>query len=239
MSRFPLAYSSGATLEIMLTALTAAMVLACHTSSTFATAGRARVEVDTAYYEVIGRTPREWARSMTANAQKAGVIPPFRAQTDWSTRFSYQRSTMTPRGCMASAPVVELQLRFRMPHLVTDSVSDSLALAEWARYDAALVQHEGGHAALAARAAAELADSLATIRAPTCALLATRLTEVNRDLRLHYVTLQKAYDEETAHGNRQGASLRLGPPPIRDGTVLRPPPPDTMGPPAPREHVAR
>lgn len=127
---------------------------------------------------------------------------------------------------MAANPVVELQLHFKMPHLVTDSITDSLILAEWARYDEALVQHEGGHATLAARAAAEMADSLATVRAPTCALLANRLSEINRDLHAHYVAMQKAYDEETAHGNRQGATLRLGSPSPPDGAAVRPPPAD-------------
>jgi predicted secreted Zn-dependent protease len=191
--------------------LTAAMALACGSPSTIPSAGRVRVSVDTVYFDVVGRTPRDWIVSMYVNGSRAGVPRPYQAITEWSTRYSYSMARMTTRGCMAVSPSVELQLRFKLPRLRADSGSDSLALTEWARYDRALNQHEEGHATLAVQAASELADSVASIRAPTCALMAARLTDANRELRARYLTLQEAYDERTGHGQRQGVAFRLVP----------------------------
>jgi predicted secreted Zn-dependent protease len=189
----------------------AAMALACGTPTTIPSAGMARVTADTVYYDVVGRTPGDWIVSMDMNAPPAGVPRPYQAITEWSTRYSYSSSRMTTRGCTAVSPSVELQLRFRMPRLRADSGADSLALAEWARYDRALNRHERGHATLAAHAAAELADAVTSIRTPTCALLAARLADANRDVRARYLPLQEAYDERTGHGRRQGVTLRVRP----------------------------
>jgi predicted secreted Zn-dependent protease len=199
------------TAGIVVPLVSAALALACGPPSTVPSAGWARVAVDTIFYDVVGRTPQDWLVSMAANARPAGVPRPFQALTEWSTQYRYPSSRMSPRGCMAVSPSVELRLRIRMPRLRADSGADSLALAEWARFDRALHRHEEGHAARAARAAAELADSITSIRAPTCVLLAARLADANRDLRDRYLRLQAAYDERTRHGARQGVTLRVRP----------------------------
>jgi predicted secreted Zn-dependent protease len=193
-------------------------------TSTGPSAGAARVRTDTTFYDVTGRTPRDWLVAMHANAPAAGVRPPFQALTEWFTRYSYPSSRLTPRGCAAVAPQVELQLRFYFPRLRADPGTDSAAVGEWARYERALHRHEDGHAARAARAAAELADSLALVRTPSCGQLGPRLADVSRAITARYSALQAEYDEQSRHGARQGTVLRTRPAAPLDTTYHDPGP---------------
>jgi predicted secreted Zn-dependent protease len=166
-----------------------------------------RVAVDTTYYKVLGRTRREWSESMTVAAREAGVKPPFRANARWSTRWWVGPLTVVPAGCVARAPVVELTVRYTMPHLVPSPETAPEDMREWRQHIAALWRHEEGHAVRGYRAAVEMRDSLMWVRAPTCAELRARLMPAVEAARLKYVALDSAYDVRSDHGARQGANL--------------------------------
>jgi predicted secreted Zn-dependent protease len=166
-----------------------------------------RAVVDTTFYDADGVTPRAWLVSMRAAALRAGVRPPYLANTSWQTRWSYATSRITARGCEPRQPVVEVTIRYTMPRLVSDSGVALEDMLEWRRHSISLWRHEEGHALRALRAATEMRDSLARFRTPTCAALQSSVARAMDAVVLKYRALQDAYDARTAHGSRQGALM--------------------------------
>ena len=185
----------------------AAILVACGRPSTGPSVAGVRIAIDTTYYDATGTTPREWLVSSRRNAATAGVRVPYLANTGWSTRWTYPSTHLSAFGCEAQYPVVELNIKFVMPRLVTDSAVSTEDRFEWLRYMHSLWAHEEGHALRGVRAATEIRDSLHRIHTESCAALSPTVGEAMRKVLAKYVILQASYDERTQHGARQGAMI--------------------------------
>jgi predicted secreted Zn-dependent protease len=166
-----------------------------------------RATVDTIYYGTEGVTRAQWMASMRIGARRAGVPAPFLAHTAWQTRWTYGSSQLTARGCEARQPSVDLTISYTMPRLASDSGVAREDLAEWRRHLTSLWRHEEGHGLRAFRAAREMRDTLAHVRAPSCGALPMLLARSMDALLQKYRALQEGYDARTGHGSRQGAML--------------------------------
>jgi predicted secreted Zn-dependent protease len=168
-----------------------------------------RLRADTVFYDALGSTRREWLVSMRSAARRAGVAAPYLAHTEWQTRWSYASSRRSPLGCAPQAPLVEVTIRYIMPRLPADSAVAPDDMLEWQRHSVSLWRHEEGHAIRALRAAAEMRDSLTSVRAPSCDVLPGAASRAIAAVMAKYRALQADYDTRTAHGARQGAILLL------------------------------
>jgi predicted secreted Zn-dependent protease len=175
-----------------------------------ASAQDVRVVVDTAYYQFEGRAPSEWEASRTAAALSAGLEPRVVATTRWQARWSPGPWILTPEGCAAGSPSVELIIHHTMPRLFAVNGASPDDVREWERYLEWLWGHEEGHRLRAYRAAVEMRDSLTSARAPTCAQLRPHLSSSVAAVKARYDMLQDAYDRRTRQSYlRRGNALYL------------------------------
>jgi len=168
-----------------------------------------RTVVDTTYYDAEAFTRGQWLASMRVAAPRAGVRVPYLAHTTWQTRWAYGTPRTTALGCEPRIPVIEVTVHYTMPRLTSDSGVALEDMLEWRRHAASLWQHEEGHGLRALRAATEMRDSLARLRAPNCAALPGTVSRAMNAVMAKYQALQDAYDARTRHGARQGAVLIL------------------------------
>jgi predicted secreted Zn-dependent protease len=177
--------------------------------STLAPVTGVRLRADTVFYDAAGSTRPEWLVSMRSAARRAGVAAPYLAHTEWQTRWSYASARPSPLGCAPQAPLIEVTIRYIMPRLPSESGVARDDMMEWQRHSVSLWRHEEGHALRALRAAAEMRDSLASVRAPRCDMLPGAATRAIAAVMAKYRALQAEYDTRSAHGARQGAILLL------------------------------
>ena len=153
-----------------------------------------RVSIDTTYYGVSGRTRRQWKESMYLAAAHVGLRPRVIASTRSRTRWTPGALNLTPSGCVAQSPMVDVAIRYTMPLLVPDSGASQEDLQVWRQYVTAVWRHEEEHGAHAYRAAVEMRDWLMGLRAPTCEELRTRLAQSVQATRHRYSLLDDEFD---------------------------------------------
>lgn len=120
----------------------------------------------------------------------------FEARTDWRIRWRWKG--LPDGSCGTSNAVARLDLEITLPRL-TAAVTPDVA-EKWDRYMSALVEHEAGHARIAAD---HLSAVEAAIRRSSCAeanAAGERELDVIR-------RRNRQYDVYTRHGAREGVSL--------------------------------
>jgi predicted secreted Zn-dependent protease len=163
--------------------------------------------VDTSYYEVVGTTPREWARTINFSASSAGLAFPAVGATRAGPAWSFASVRNSATGCEAVHPRVALVVQFLMPRLRDDSAVVGDARAEWNRFLSALWTHERGHALRAARAAELLRAQLHRSRSPTCRTFIAEARASSDTVLAQLFASQREYDERSRHGQRQGVAF--------------------------------
>jgi predicted secreted Zn-dependent protease len=120
------------------------------------------------------------------------------ALSSWDLRWSWPRTRHG--GCDLAATTIRYKATVRMPQLAATARLTAAERADWDRYVAALARHEAGHVRYTYR---HRGDILATIRRATCrtADAAARAALARLD------AYQIAYDRETEHGTKDGASF--------------------------------
>jgi predicted secreted Zn-dependent protease len=120
------------------------------------------------------------------------------ALSSWDLRWSWPRTRRG--GCDLAAATIRYKATVRMPQLAATARLTAAERADWDRYVAALARHEAGHVRYTYR---HRGDILAAIRRATCrtadAAALAALAGLDAD--------QIAYDRETAHGTKDGASF--------------------------------
>ena len=120
------------------------------------------------------------------------------ALSSWDLRWSWPRTRHG--GCDLAAATIRYKATVRMPQLAATARLTATERADWDRYVAALARHEAGHVRYTYRHRGEI---LAAIRGATCrtadAAARAALAGLDAD--------QIAYDRETAHGTKEGASF--------------------------------
>ena len=120
------------------------------------------------------------------------------ALSSWDLRWSWPRTRHG--GCDLAATTIRYKATVRMPQLAATARLTAAERADWDRYAAALARHEAGHVRYTYR---HRGDILAAIRRATCrtADAAARAALARLD------AYQIAYDRETEHGTKDGASF--------------------------------
>ena len=120
------------------------------------------------------------------------------ALSSWDLRWSWPRTRRG--GCDLAAATIRYKATVRMPQLAATARLTAAERADWDRYAAALARHEAGHVRYTYRHRGEI---LAAVRRATCRTADAAAQAVLAGFDAYHV----AYDRETAHGTKDGASF--------------------------------
>jgi predicted secreted Zn-dependent protease len=158
-------------------------------------------------YAVRGRNVHQLRDEMT----RIGPIDDGRHQFahTWGTyawRYPFEK---TPAGCLTGNVHVEFELVQTLPEWLDRAGASRATRDEWDRWLAATTAHEEGHRQILLAAAKKMADALSAVPArPTCGELDEAANGLGVELLQRMRAEHAAYDRETQHGKRTGASLR-------------------------------
>ena len=165
-----------------------------------------RVREKYRFYDIDGSDVGEWRTQMKQNGTKWNDGKVYAALTSWDIRYFYDLSHDDGR-CSIKTVKTEVDIVYLLPRR-TSSVSGPELTLLWDEYLARLKEHEFGHKDLAVKTAAELNETLASLASfgseDELELEANRRADEKlRSLK----EIQVAYDDETRHGETQGAVL--------------------------------
>lgn len=143
------------------------------------------------------------ALNSASPVREAGKI--YHAYTGWGVRWRFWWNTLPTGMCEISAVTTTLTVKMTLPDLRTSTQADS---AKFARYFAALVQHEEGHRKIAKDAAYAVDKAILSHRPlPDCRLLEAAANRAAMDALERAAQVEKEYDRSTQFGCTQGACL--------------------------------
>ena len=125
--------------------------------------------------------------------------------TEWSIRWNFRTVNPMRADCRVEDVRVEVRARITTPEWVPDVEADEATKVWWRRYEAALMEHEAGHARLAVAAGNEIQRSLERMRGD-CRRLADEANAVGRRILDRMRRQQADFDAETRHGAIQIAA---------------------------------
>jgi predicted secreted Zn-dependent protease len=156
-------------------------------------------------YEITGETADEIDAQMRArgpNDPLAGfgwyalTEPLF----DWQCHCS-----CTETGCVTGPVRVLLTLTYTFPRWLPPAGADEALRLRWATFEAALLEHERGHGALAIECAWQLGEAFAALPpVASCAELDRAVLAASQPVFAACRDAQSQYETETGHGQTQG-----------------------------------
>ena len=157
------------------------------------------------FYDVVGSTLADLQREIKENGTRWNDGRTYAAVTSWDIRYDYD--VVNEGGsCAVRSVKTEVEIVYHLPRMISSRGLDLTEL--WDRYMARVKVHEYGHRDLAVKAAGEINEALATL--PKFKSERELEKEARRvaDEKLERMTrAQVAYDEQTRHGETQGAVL--------------------------------
>ncbi|ACH37559.1 protein of unknown function DUF922 [Citrifermentans bemidjiense Bem] len=158
------------------------------------------------YYEISGKDVDDLRREMNQRGTVGEDGRVYSALTSWDINFSYDIA-QDASGYRVKSATTNVDIEYRLPRVGASCTDPELNLV-WARYSERLQQHEFGHKNLAIQAASEINELLASLPAfPTADALAAEITRVTDEKFRVLKEKQVGYDDETRHGETQGAIL--------------------------------
>lgn len=157
-------------------------------------------------YPVVGSSIEQLRASIAALGPIRGGRR-FGAFTDWEVAWRFEHEACS-EGRRISAVVVEVRASMSLPRWLAPSNAAGELVAAWARYAAAIEEHERGHVAIAERAGATIQTSLLALPPlPSLGLLRAAGRQAVDAALAQARTEELAYDHETNHGEAQGVIL--------------------------------
>lgn len=173
-----------------------------------------RVTVTYKTYPITASTLREMRQAIASSGPMSGGRR-WDGVTSASVRW-YYRFDSSPTRCLLRDQRTEVDVRITMPEWRPDAEADEDTKLWWARYHAALMEHERGHGRLAVEAAVEILRQLGRLPASTrCDEVSTRANQLGMTQVQLLRARQAEYDRETRHGAlqiREATRLRAGTP---------------------------
>lgn len=158
------------------------------------------------YYEISGKDLDDLRREMNLKGTVGEDGRVYSGLTSWDINFVYEIA-QDGSGYRVKSATTNVDIEYRMPRVGTSWTDPDLGLV-WRRYLERLQQHEFGHKNLAIEAASEINELLASLPAfPTADALAAEVTRVTDEKFRVLKEKQVGYDDETRHGETQGAVL--------------------------------
>ncbi|NBW08206.1 MAG: DUF922 domain-containing protein [Caulobacteraceae bacterium] len=149
-------------------------------------------------YEVEGRSPRSLRDSIDRRRPRSQASGERHdARTQWSYRTRWRNG---PDGqCIPATATVILTLTMVLPDLASREGLSSREQADWDRYFAALVAHEGNHVRIAVAGQEQMQTAMRA--SATCEAMTAVVGATNAEVR----AASETYDSQTDHGRREGA----------------------------------
>lgn len=160
------------------------------------------------YYQITGNTEQE----LRGQLDKLGPLDKelgkrFDARTDWFIKWHYYYIESSSECKIDQTRVdVSLDITFTYPQWNPSSDASQALADKWNTYTKNLAIHEEGHASLADEGAQSIYETIMDMpSSPTCDELG-KATNAAAQAKIDEIKQQeKDYDEETGHGETQGA----------------------------------
>lgn len=193
----------------LLTGITAILIL-CASPLFAGTRGAPSCELTAkeryTYYEINGKDLDALRKEMNLRGTVGVDGRVYSALTSWDINFAYDIA-QDSGGYRVKSANTTVDIEYRLPRVGAACADPELNLM-WARYLEHLQQHEFGHKNLALQAASEINELLASLPAfPTADALAAEITRITDEKFKVLKEKQVEYDDETRHGETQGAVL--------------------------------
>jgi len=157
-------------------------------------------------YEVPGTNVEEIDRNLDALRVNAGHGD-FNAQTKWDLRWSMRYKQEGPV-CSLTAVTLEYYAVVTLPALVDEASLAPADLERWYRFVDAIEAHEMAHVEREIAGAERLRQSLISLSPqPDCQAMAARVSEMGEQAKELIRRGDEAFDAETEHGAREGATF--------------------------------
>ena len=129
----------------------------------------------------------------------------FDGYTRWYVSWRYQYSN-SGGSCAIASVTTSVKVTMTLPRWSNESGGNSATRQQWARYLAALEQHEQGHRRHGVEAAHEVDRAIAAMPpAGSCDALGANANALGTSILRKYNQLDLDYDRDTQHGATQGA----------------------------------
>lgn len=159
------------------------------------------------YYDIGGQSVPSLWQHISARGPRLGSTP-WAAHARWDVRWTFDWRAHDG-GCRIETASTSLAVTYTLPRWAGRDLADDELKAKWDRFAMALRVHEEGHGANGLRAAARIEVALGELppRA-SCEALVRAAEETARRIIDEEAANDRAYDEATQHGLRQGVVLR-------------------------------
>ena len=158
-------------------------------------------------YAVAGANEADLLASMAQGAPREGEAT-FFGLTTTELSFRYTRAQQTG-GCTLRDVRVDLAVTVVLPHWTRPADAPYDLARDWARFEAALRRHEDHHRVLAEAGAEAVRAELDGLTAATCADADAEARRRAERVGIETEAAQRRYDDETGHGQTQGAAWPL------------------------------
>lgn len=156
------------------------------------------------YYDIDGLTVKELLNQMKHNGTKWDDGKTYAALTTWNLNFRYDISEQNDKYFVKSVRT-DVEIVYHLPRKL--SAGSELA-AVWENYMDRLKRHEFGHKDITVKTAGEINEILASLPKYSNPKELEREAKRRTDQKLKQLkVLQVAYDDDTRHGETQGAIL--------------------------------
>lgn len=156
-------------------------------------------------YDITGRTADE----LDAQMRVRGPNDPLGSSRWYALTeplFDWQvPCSCTETGCVTGPVSIMLTLTYTFPRWLPPAGADEALRVRWAAFEAALLEHERGHGALAIECAWQLGETFAALPpVASCAELDRAVLAASQPVFAVCRDAQRQYETETGHGQTQG-----------------------------------
>lgn len=159
------------------------------------------------FYDIYGSNVAELRKQMKRNGTKWNDGKVYAALTSWDIRYDYdvfwEDGKFSVRSVQTNVDIV-----YTLPRRISAASGPEMTL-HWDNYLASLKQHEFGHKDIAVKTAAEINEMLASLANFGSQSELDEEARRRADEKLRRLKeVQVGYDDETCHGETQGAILK-------------------------------
>jgi predicted secreted Zn-dependent protease len=166
------------------------------------------ISVDYTYYNVKAATASQIPDALAKATPIVRDGKRYRGYTKNNYKWKIE-TIKSPDNCSVSNVQVTLKTTYTLPKMINLNGHSSKFIQIWNGYFYSLYLHEKGHGEIAKKTSIQLEETLTKIIAKNCSLLKEEITFMgNRTIAKSQIK-HDLYDEETKHGQTQGADLRL------------------------------
>ena len=158
------------------------------------------------YYDIEGQSIGELRKKMNQKGTKWNDGKTYAAVTSWDIRYRYDVFHEAGR-CSIKSVKTNVDIVYHLPRRTSSPSGPDLS-AQWDSYMKRLKEHEFGHKDLAVKAAAEINQILASLADFSSeSELEQEIDRQTEEMFRRLKEEQVDYDDETRHGETQGAVL--------------------------------